>query len=326
MATTLAFFAISALAIARHCSALPTNNGNQSVSSAPVADNRSQSISSAPAANNQSESVSSAPAADRIDLKEDDLVLGDLLSIITAEFVFNVAGDHILFPVPGIADDIRQHRMALIMARLLQKLHTMKKAYGILNDTAYEVARAVWPKVENQNLITAIVEKAIEEFERDSVLHTEYIAAKEAIEGQVLTLPPLHGKFASSIRQTMYDIRPEQLARAEKLLQDPSVKKVTMSVTFLKASEYEHDSLPRWVQEENRLASAVLHLAEYYPETRSQLQKAFDETLEENMDNFDVMFAGDDKVIFETLRRKIEGDAVLWDKIQRVMRNGRVVS
>lgn len=238
---------------------------------------------------------------------------------MTAEFVFNVAGDHVLFPVSiDSSEDRRLHTTATVIAELLQKLHLSAEVYRILNTTTYNVAEDAWKgRKGGWNPVFKVMQQTVEAMVQDPMLRDEYLAAKQRVENQIFSLPAQHGKFASSRSQTLYDVRPEQLTYAERLMEDARVKRLILTVTFFKASQFQESSVPIWVRSQTDLARAVFELAKQ-PKWRDEVQRLFDEAVAENEEQYDAM-GGDDEAIFGTLKEKFEKNAVLHAKLKEEM-------
>lgn len=234
----------------------------------------------------------------------------DYFTAITSEFVFNVAGDHILFQVPEYNDDMKLHTKATIMAELLQKLYVMDKVYDILNDTKYEIANSAWVmNTEKKTLVIKVLDKAIEKLIQDPILKEEYFKEKNKLENQILQLPRLHGIYASTSPLSLYEINQEQISRAEKLLDNPLVKKLIMALTVLKASGYDFQTTPQ-VRDNMKLSKAMLKLAQR-ADLRDRLQQIFDKSLNECVNQFSVLDTVDDSFIFETIKNNLKQDPVL---------------
>lgn len=246
------------------------------------------------------------------------LSFAELLSAITAEFVFNVAGDHVLFPVGEDRDeDQRLHTTAVVVAELLQKLHITPQVYRILNTTACVVAKDMKRiRKRGVNPVAKVLQLTTEAAVQDPQLRDELVAVKQRLANQIYSLPSQHGKFASTKSQTLYDVTGEQLAYAEKLMEDVRVKKLIMSVTFFKASQFEEASVPDWVRGQTSLARATFELAQQQ-KWRDEVQRVFDEAVTESMEKFDAM-AGDDELIFQTLREKFEKNAPLNAELKKM--------
>lgn len=242
----------------------------------------------------------------------------ELLSAITAEFVFNVAGDHILFPVAEDRnDDQRLHTTAIMVAELLQKLHITPEVYRILNTSAVAVAQVVWKgRQRGANPVARVLQLTVEAAMRDPLLRDEYLAVKTRLANQIYSLPPQHGKFASTKSQTLYDVMADQLVYAEKLMKDARVKKLFMSVSFFKASQFDEASVPVWVRNQTSLARAMFQLARQ-SKWRNEVQRVFDEAVIENLEKYDAM-AGDDESFFQALQEKIEQNVTLNAELKKM--------
>lgn len=261
--------------------------------------------------------TAASPSSSRLNSDVDGFMFAnDDFATMVAEFAFNVAGDHILYPAPpNQKDDERLHKNAVILAAMLQKLHITERLCRLLNDTAHDAIADKSITIDNSNLINIVLDKAIEKIALDRELLEEFFECGG--EQESISLAANHAKFApSEVRvQSMYDLSSDQFIHAAELLDDRRVKKLVMSVSIIKASDYDiYRFTPATVRENTKLAKNILILASRV-ELRDRIQRIYDDTLDECADKFDVI-SGDVRGMFDTLRAKLSKDSVLKKELE----------
>lgn len=239
--------------------------------------------------------------------------LEDVIASIAAEFVFVVGGDHVLMPIPEPPLDYKLHVNAIVLARLIQKLHLSEKVYNLLNLTAQEVAFETRHSKKEQNLLFLVIDKVEKYLKNDPELFKEYLNEHEELKKQALQLPTSHGENMSNQKQTTTEVIPEQIIKGEELLHHPRVKALILCVIFLQQSQQPLNSIPfssQRLSDYTKLAKAVYKVAKK-SELRAHVQKVFDETLEEYIKQFETLLDADSILFYQKLSKKIQNDEVL---------------